>query len=89
MGAGKDYDKSENLCFLLNNVMPHFSISVLSMGIINCIRCAKYFSMIVDRLISIIPVVHFSCTKIFGMIFCKFVPKICLGIIKFVLNLRN
>ena len=24
MRSGKDYDKSENLCFLLNNVMPHF-----------------------------------------------------------------
>ena len=24
MGTGKDYGKSENLCFLLNNVMPHF-----------------------------------------------------------------
>ena len=24
MGAGKEYDKGEDLCFLLNNVMPHF-----------------------------------------------------------------
>ena len=24
MGAGKDYGKSKNICFLLNNVMPYF-----------------------------------------------------------------
>ena len=26
-GAGMDYDKSKNLCFLLNNVMPHFDLN--------------------------------------------------------------
>ena len=45
MGLGKDYDKSKNLCFLLNNVMPHFRFQWLSIGIvvINCIRCTNYF----------------------------------------------
>ena len=51
MGSGKDNGKSENLCFVLHNVMPHFLISVESMGIvvINCIRCANYFSMVVEH----------------------------------------
>ena len=32
MGVGKDYDKSENLCFILNDVMPHFLFQRLAWG---------------------------------------------------------
>ena len=49
MGAGKDYDKSKNLCFLFEQCHASFSILVVNIGIVvmNCIRSANYFSMIV------------------------------------------
>ena len=58
IGAGKDYVKRNNLCFLFEQCHASFLFLVVNIVIvaINCIRCANYFSMIVAEFHTLFPI---------------------------------